>query len=79
MKNVIAHCLAEDPELRTRGIKITSAETVIDNLQDQLKKLLESKLDSSSLVIRKEWFQIFTISDDYMKSYEYSKLMISSA
>ena len=50
-KNVIAHCLTEDRELRTRGIKVTSAETIINNLQNQLKKLLESKLDSSSSTI----------------------------
>ena len=32
MKIVIAHCLAEDPELRTPGIKVTFAEEIIDSM-----------------------------------------------
>ena len=32
LKKVIAHCLAEDPNFRTRGIKVVDAENVMNDL-----------------------------------------------
>ena len=65
----------EDPELRTRGIKVTSAEEIIDSMQEQLLSILGSELDSSSLIINHEWFQTFTVCDDSFRSYEYGKFI----
>lgn len=77
MKQIIAHCLAEDPELRTRGIKVTSAESIINGLQTQLMAILKESLDSSSIIIKHEWFQTFDVTNDPFRSYEYGKFIPS--
>ena len=74
MKKVIAHCLAEDPTFRTRGIKVTSAKSIVDNIQKQLTSLFNSQLNSSSLIIKNGWFESFNISDDSFQCYEYQNL-----
>ena len=78
LKKVIVQCLVEDPQLRTTGIKVTSANKIIDDLHKQLTSLLNEDLTSSSLIIKSKWFQTFKISDDAFSSYEYGDLNIST-
>ena len=56
LKKVIAHCLAEDPEFRTRGIKVVDAENVMSDLHSKLKALLTSDLTDGSIIMKHNWF-----------------------
>ena len=70
--------MVEDSQLRTTGIKVTSAHKIIDDLHKQLTSLLNEDLTSSSLIIKYKWFQTFKISDDAFCSYEYDDFNIST-
>ena len=42
LKKIIAFTLASEPELRTRNLKVTSANDIVTHINEQLTKLLFS-------------------------------------
>ena len=62
LQKVIAHCLAEDSELQTRGIKVVDTENIINDLHSKLKVLLTSDLTDESIIMKHNWFQVFIAS-----------------
>ena len=55
LKKVIAFVLAAEPELRTRGLKVTSAEEIVSHINAQLTKLIFDEIDGNSIIIKYEW------------------------
>ena len=79
LKKVIAFVLAAEPELRTRGLKVTSAEEIVSHINAQLTKLIFDEIDGNSIIIKYEWFSVFSTSDDAFQTYEYGKLSFPTA
>ena len=52
LKKVIAFVLAAEPELRTRGLKVTSAEEIVSDINAQLMKLIFDEIDGNSIIIK---------------------------
>ena len=79
LKKVIAFVLAAEPELRTRGLKVTSAEEIVSDINAQLMKLIFDEIDGNSIIIKYDWFSVFSTSDDAFQTYEYAKLSFPTA
>ena len=56
-----------------RGIKVIDAEKIINDLHSKLKGLLTSDLNDESVIIKDNWFQVFSVDSNDLMSYNYTK------
>ena len=76
---MFAFSLAQESDLRTRGLKVTSAKDIVADLYEQLMKLIFDEINENSIVIKYRWFSVFSISNDAFQQYEYQSLGFPTA
>ena len=62
-----------------RVCKVTSAEGIVSGINAKLMKLIFDEIDGNFIIIKYDWFSVFSTSDDAFQRYEYAKLSFPTA